>query len=71
MGDGQDLVLLLGEGSLDVGELGASTNGAVELGDLGAVGAEGVGEAITEVAGAQDERILAGLDQVGRDEVPT
>lgn len=71
MGDGEELVLLLGEGLLDLVELGAATDLAGELGDVGAVGGEAVGEAIAKVASAQDEDIVAGLGQVGGNEIPT
>jgi len=67
---GEDLVLLLLEGLLDVRDLRPPANGPVELGDVGAVGAQAVGEAVAKVAGAQDKGILTGLDEVDGDEVP-
>ena len=70
MRDRKDLVLLLGQGLLDLGELRSATNLAVELGDVGAVGPQAVGEAIAKVAGAEDEGVLTSLDQVGGDEIP-
>lgn len=68
---GDDLVLLLLQGLLDLGELRTSANRPVELGNRGAVGGKAVGEGITEVACAQDKRVLAGLDEVCGDNIPT
>ncbi len=70
MGGGDKLVLLLGEGLFNLGGGGDAANGTVELGHLGAVLGQAVGEAVTKVAGAEDKYILAGLDQVGGDEIP-
>lgn len=70
VGGGNQLVLLLGEGLLNLGSRRNAADGTVELGHLGAVGAEAVGEAVTKVAAAENEDILAGLDEVGGDEIP-
>lgn len=69
--DGQQLVLLLAQRLFDLGQLWARADGGLELRDLGTVGRQGVGEAVTEVARVQNQGVLAGLDEVGADEVPT
>lgn len=70
MGGGDDLEFLLGEGLFNLLDRGGAADGAVELGDVGAVLGQAVGEAVAKVARAQDQGVLAGLDQVGRDQVP-
>jgi hypothetical protein len=67
---GDDLVLLLRQGLLDLGELRPATDGAGQLRDVGAVRLEAVGEASTEVASGKHQDVLIGLDEVCGDEVP-
>ena len=84
MREGDDLVLLLLQRSLDVRERHSIAKRCNDLVDLRAVGAQTsaeidfgldrrayphspVGETITEVTAIEDERVLAGLDKVGRD----
>ena len=71
VGDGKELVLLLRKGLLDLGELRAATGLGRDLGDVGAVDLQAVGEAITKVTSAENERILTRLDEVGGNEIPT
>ncbi len=70
MGGSDELELLLGEGLLNLGGRGDAADRTVELGHLGAVLGQAVGEAVAKVAGAEHEDILASLDQVGGDEIP-
>ena len=71
VGHGDHLVLLGLEGLLDLGQLRPATHGVGgQLGHFGAVCLEAVGEAVAEVAGAEDQHVLAGLDQVGGHNVP-
>lgn len=70
MGDGQDLVLLLLEGLLNLVQLRAVSNRCLELGCLDAVGLKAVCEAVGEVAGVQDEGLVAPLRQVDGNLVP-
>ena len=71
MCDCQDLVLLLREGLLDLGQLRPPADGPIKLCNVGSIGREAVGEAITKVASAQNESILALLDKVGSDKIPS
>lgn len=71
VGDGKELVLLLRKGLLDLGELRAAAGLGRDLGNVGAVDLEAVGEAIAKVTGAENESILTRLDQVGGDKIPT
>lgn len=70
VGGGDKLELLVRQRLFNVGGRGDAADGAVELGHLGAVLGQAVGEAVAKVAGAEDEDVLAGLDEVGGDEVP-
>jgi hypothetical protein len=69
--DGNHLVLLVLERLLDLVELRPVTNWRLELCHLDAVRLEAVGEGIRKVAGVQDEDLIAGLDQVGGDLIPS
>jgi hypothetical protein len=68
--DGHELVLLLLQRLLDLGQLGTAPDGRFELRNVRAVGLEAVGEGAAEVAGVKDESVVAGLGEVGGDEVP-
>lgn len=70
VGEGDQLVGLLLEGFLDLRVGGAITDGRLQLGDVCAVGLQAGGVGVAEVAGVEDESVLALLDQVGRDHVP-
>lgn len=70
VGGGDELELLLGQGLFNLGRRGDAADGAVELGHLGAVLGQAVGEAVAKVAGAEHKHVLAGLDEVGGDEIP-
>ncbi len=70
MCDCDDLVGLGLEGLLDFFEGGALADRAAKVVDVGAVGGEAGAESVAEVAGIQDEGVLAALDQVGGDKVP-
>lgn len=70
VGDGKDLVLLLLERGLDLVQLRAVADGRLQLCGLHAVGLQAVGERVGEVAGVQDEGLIAGLAQVGSNLVP-
>lgn len=71
VGSGDNLVLLLGQGLGDVIEGRGAADGTVELGHIGTVLGKAVTEAVTEVAAAEDEGVLASLDKVSSDEIPT
>lgn len=68
---GDDLVLLLLESLLNLVRLRAAADGTGQLGDVGTVGSQAVGETVTEVTSGQDESVLTRLDQVDGDHVPT
>lgn len=68
--DGEDLVVLLLEGLLDLVQLGSVANGSLELCCLDAVCLEAVREAVREVASVQDENIIVLLGQVGSNLIP-
>lgn len=70
VGDGDGLVLLLRQRLFDLGELGLGAGRRPELGHVGAVDPEAVGEAIAKVPGGEHQHILAGLDQVGGHNIP-
>lgn len=44
---------------------------SLQLINLGSVGLEALGEAVTKIAGVEDKRVLSGLNKVGRDHVPS
>jgi hypothetical protein len=67
---GDQLVWLLLEGLLDLLQGWAVTDGSLEVGDLCAVALETLAEGVAEVAGVEDQGVLAALDQVGGDQVP-
>ena len=71
MSDGNDLVGLLLERLLNLVELWAVANRGLELGGLDAIRLEAVGEGVGKVARVQDKDVVAGLDQVGSDLVPS
>lgn len=70
VGDGDDLVLLLLEGLLDLRERGPLTDRGLELSGTHAIGLQAGGERVTEVASVQDEGVLIPLDQVGGHDIP-
>jgi hypothetical protein len=70
MRDRENLILLLRERLLDLGELGTPSDGAVNLSHGGAVRGQAVGEAIAKVPRAKHQGVLARLDEVGGYEVP-
>lgn len=71
VGEGDDLVLLRLELRLHLGERGLRANGRLELVDLGTVRFEAFGKAVAKVAAVEHKRILAWLNHVGCDVVPT
>lgn len=70
MCEGDELVRLLLQGCLDFLERGAITDGRLEVRHVGTVCLETLAEGVAEVAGVEDEGVLATLDQVGRDKIP-
>ncbi|KAI6768724.1 hypothetical protein HG531_010913 [Fusarium graminearum] len=60
-----------GECLLDFGKLRSATNLTVELGDVGTVGAQAVGKAIAKVSSAKNKGVLASLNEVGSDDIPS
>ena len=71
MGECDELVGLLLESLLDLLQRGALADGGGEVCDVGSVGLEALAEGIAEVAGVEDEGVLATLDQVGGDKIPS
>lgn len=70
VGGSNQLVLLLGQSLLNLFERRTATNGTIELGDVGAILGQAVGETVTEETGAEDQDILTSLDKVGSNNVP-
>lgn len=70
MGDGNNFILLLRKGLFDFRHLGSSANRSLQLGRLGSIRGQAIGEAVTKVAGTQYQSILASLDQVGSYQIP-
>jgi hypothetical protein len=70
MCDGQDLVLLLLQRSLDLVQLGAFANRGLELRRLHTICLEAVGERICKVPSVQHEHFVAGLGKVCGNLVP-
>ena len=71
MGDGDQLVGLLLQGLLHLLQRVAVANGCAQLCHLGAVCLQALAEGITKVTSVKNQSILASLDQVGGDKVPT
>lgn len=70
MGKCDNLVGLLLESLLDLLQGWALADGSLQVGDVGSVGLEALTEGVAEVAGVQNEGVLATLDQVGGDKIP-
>jgi hypothetical protein len=71
MGDGDHLVELLLEGSLNLVERWSVANCRGDLVNLGTVDLQTVGKCRREVAGVEHKGVLARLNKVGRNNVPT
>jgi len=71
VGDGQELVLLLLEGLLDLVQLRAVANGCLELSGLDTICLETIGEAVGKVSSVEDEDIVSRLGQVGSNLIPS
>jgi hypothetical protein len=63
VGDGDDLVVLLLESGLDLGDAGTGTDGGLKLGRDSSVGGDTVGEGVGEVS--WNWRLISGIRTVG------
>lgn len=71
MGECDDLVRLRFQGLFDFLQGWTLADAScLQVCDIGSVGLEALTEGVTEVAGVEDECVLAALDQIGGDEVP-
>ena len=71
MRDGNHGKLLLRQCLFDPLQLRPSADGRLQLGDIGTVKSQAVCEAVAKVSRVQEEDVLALLDQVRRDQIPT
>lgn len=71
MCDSEHLVLLLFERLLDFIKLRSVANWRLQLCRLDAICLEAVGKGVCEVTSMEDEYLVAGLNQVGGDLVPS
>lgn len=68
--EGDELVRLLLQGLLHLLERGAIADGSLQVRHVGTVCLKALAEGVAEVAGVEDEGVLAALNQVGGDEIP-
>lgn len=69
--DSKELVVLRGQGLLDLVKLGSGAGSGLDLSNDRSIGGQAVGEAVAEVAGLKNEDIVTGLDEVSGNEIPS